>query len=295
MVMTTKQRDLIFDIFNGLILCFFTLVVVYPLVYILSASFSSPHAVTSGKVFLWPVEFSLEGYKALFKRSEIFTGYLNSLFYMGVGTFLNVSITLLAAYALSQPDLPGRTPIMLIFTITLLFSGGIIPLYLVVRATIGVDNRWNMIIPNAMSVGNLIIARTFFIHSIPKELRESARIDGCDDFRYFFHIALPLSGSIIGVLTMLYALYHWNSFFFGFIFLQNKKLFPLQLILRNILIMHEIASESFTNLEYASRMAGLNDLIKFSLIVVSSLPVLILYPFVQKYFVKGVMIGSIKG
>lgn len=287
--------DIIFDIFNGLILTIAAVVVLYPLVYILSASFSSPLAVTSGRVVLWPVDFSLEGYKAVFKRSEVITGYINSLFYMGLGTLINVTITVMAAFALSQPDLPGRKFIMMSFTLTLLFSGGIIPLYMVVKGTIGVDNRLDMLIPNAMSVGNLIIARTFFQINIPKELRESAKMDGSDDFRFFFRIALPLSGTIIGVLTMLYALAHWNSFFFAFIFLSTKALYPLQIILRNILIMHEIGGESFQNMEYAARMAGLNDLLKFSLIVVSSVPVLALYPFVQRYFVKGVMIGSIKG
>lgn len=288
--------DIFFDIFNVIFLTLALSVVLYPMIYILSASFSSPIAVTGGRVFLWPVDFSLEGYKAVFKRPEIITGYMNSLYYMAVGTLINVSITLMAAFALSpQQNLPGRKFIMMSFTLTLLFSGGIIPLYLVVKNTIGVDNRLNMLIPNAMSVGNLIIARTFFQMTIPKELRESAKMDGCDDFRFFFKIALPLSGPIIGVLTMLYALAHWNSFFFAFIFLAKKSLFPLQIILRNILIMHEIGGESFQNMEYAARMAGLNDLLKFSLIVVSSLPVLILYPFVQRFFVKGIMIGSIKG
>lgn len=287
--------DKIFDFFNVLILSLAAFIVLYPLIYILSASFSSPIAVTSGRVVLWPVDFSLEGYKAVFKRQEVITGYINSLVYMSVGTVINIAITLMAAFALSQPDLPGRKFIMMGFTLTLLFSGGIIPLYLVVQNTIGVDNRLDMILPNAMSVGNLIIARTFMQVNIPRELRESAKMDGSDDFRFFFKIALPLSGSIIGVMTMLYALAHWNSFFFAFIFLTSKSLFPLQIILRNILIMHEIGGESFQNLEYAARMAGLNDLLKFSLIVVSSLPVLILYPFVQRYFVKGIMIGSIKG
>lgn len=291
----SSRTDLFFDIIIGLVLIFASVVVLYPIVYIVSASFSSPQAVSSGAVVLWPVDFSLEGYKAVFQRQEIWTGYVNSVLYMVVGTLINVSITVMAAFALSQKDLPGKTVIMMIFTVTLLFSGGIIPLYLVVKNTIGVDNRWDMVIPNAMSVGNLIIARTFFRVNLPRELRESAKMDGSDDFRFFVRIAIPLSRSIIGVLVMLYALTHWNSFFFGFIFLATKKLFPLQIILRNILIMHELGGEQFQNLEYAAKMAGLNNLLKFSLIVVSSLPVLVLYPFVQRYFVKGVMIGSIKG
>jgi putative aldouronate transport system permease protein len=165
----------------------------------------------------------------------------------------------------------------------------------VVKATIGVNNRLDMILPNAMSVGNLIIARTFMRQNLPVELRESATIDGSDDFRYFFSVALPLSGPILGVLVMLYALTHWNSFFFAFVFLSSKSLLPLQIILRNILIVSEIAMDSFQNLEYLARVAGMMNLLKFSVIVVASAPVLALYPFVQRSFVKGIMIGSIKG
>ncbi len=287
--------DLGFDTVNGIILGIATIAALYPLVYVLSASFSSPGAVSRGAVWLLPVEPSFEGYKAVFKNRDVITGYLNSLFYMFAGTSINIAVTLMAAYALAQKELVGRKLIMMLFTFTMLFSGGIIPLYLVTKSTIGINNRWDMILPNAMSVGNLIIARTFMQQNLPNELRESARMDGSDDFRYFFAVVLPLSGPIIGVLTMLYALTHWNSFFFAFIFLQDKLLYPLQLILRNILIINETGMDSFQNLEYAAKMAGINDLLKFSLIVVSSLPVLILYPFVQRHFVKGIMLGSIKG
>jgi ABC-type glycerol-3-phosphate transport system permease component len=165
----------------------------------------------------------------------------------------------------------------------------------VVKRTIGVNNRWDMLLPNALSVGNLIIARTFMQQNLPAELRESAKIDGSDDFRFFFRIALPLSSPIIGVLTLLYALAHWNSFFFAFIFLTDKALYPLQIVLRNILVMNETGVDSIQNLEYAAKLSGITDLLKFSLIVVSSLPVLVVYPFVQRYFVKGIMIGSVKG
>jgi putative aldouronate transport system permease protein len=287
--------DAVFDVVNTAFLALVCLVVLYPLIYVVSASFSSPAAVSRGAVWLYPVEPSLAGYRAVFADRDVLTGYANSLLYMVAGTALNVSITLMAAYALAQKRLPGGTPIMMIFTFTLLFSGGIIPLYLVVRATIGVNNRWDMILPNAMSVGNLIIARTYMRQNLPVELRESATIDGSDDFRYFFSVAIPLSGPIIGVLTMLYALTHWNSFFFAFVFLSTKSLLPLQIILRNILIISEIAMDSFQNLEYLARIAGMMNLLKFSVIVVASVPVLLLYPFVQRSFVKGIMIGSIKG
>lgn len=287
--------DKVFDVVNGLFLTVIAVVVIYPLVYVVSASFSSPGAVSRGAVVLWPVEPSLEGYKAVFKYDTVITGYLNSLFYMGVGTFINLAVTMTAAYALAQRELPGRTAIMVLFTFTLLFSGGIIPFYLVVKNTIGLNNRLDMVIPNAMSVANLIIARTFIQQNLPSDLREAARIDGSDDFYFFFKIALPLSAPIIGVLTVLYAVGHWNSFFYPFIFLSSKELFPLQIVLRNIVLMNEMGVDSYQNVEYAARVAGLNDLLKFSLIVVASLPVLIIYPFVQRYFVKGIMIGSIKG
>jgi putative aldouronate transport system permease protein len=299
---TTRRRgirpsgsDVAFNIVNGVFLTVLGLIVLYPLLYVVSASFSSPAAVSQGKVWLWPVEPSLRGYEAVFADREVLTGYANSLLYMAVGTVINVSLTLMAAYALSQKSLPGGTLIMMVFTFTLLFSGGIIPLYLVVKSTIGVNNRLDMILPNAMSVGNLIIARTFMRQNLAQELRESARIDGSDDLRFFFSIAIPLSGPIIGVLTMLYALTHWNSFFFAFIFLSNKAILPLQIILRNILVMNEVSADSFGNLEYLARMVGMADLLKFSVIVVACVPVLVLYPFVQRAFVKGIMIGSIKG
>lgn len=287
--------NLIFDLVNAVFLTVVCILIIYPLLYVLSASFSSPGAVSRGAVWLLPVEPSLKGYSAVLRNKDVLTGYMNSMIYMVAGTVLNVTITLMAAYSLSRKELVGRTLIMILFTFTLLFSGGIIPLYLVVKATIGVNNRWDMILPNAMSVGYLIIARTFMRQNLPEELREAAKIDGSDDFRFFFQIVLPLSGPIIGVMTMLYALTHWNSFFFAFIFLTSKSLYSLQLILRNILIISEISTTSYGSMEYLDKIAGLKDLLKFSVIVVASAPVLVLYPFVQRYFVKGIMIGSIKG
>jgi putative aldouronate transport system permease protein len=287
--------DAVFNAVNAAFLTLVCIVVLYPLVYVVSASFSSPAAVSRGAVWLFPVEPTLDGYRAVFADRDVLTGYANSLLYMAAGTVLNVSITLMAAYALAQKRLPGGSLIMMLFTFTLLFSGGIIPLYLVVKAVIGVNNRWDMILPNAMSVYNLILARTFMRQNIPAELRESAMIDGSDDFRFFFSIALPLSGPILGVMTILYALAHWNSFFFAFVFLTSKALFPLQIILRNILIISEIAMDSFGDLEYLARVAGMMNLLKFAVIVVASVPVLVLYPFVQRSFVKGIMLGSIKG
>ena len=290
-----SRSDVVFKLVNALILTVICAVIIYPLMYVISASFSSPDAVSRGAVWLYPVEFSLEGYKAVFSNGEVWIGFLNSLFYMIVGTVLNVSITLLAAYALAQRGLPGGTAIMMIFTFTLLFSGGIIPLYLVVKATIGINNRLDLILPNALSVTNLIIARTYIRSTLPPELKEAAQMEGSGEFSYFLKIALPLSAPIIAVLTLLYALYHWNSFFFAFIFLHSKPLFPLQIVLRNILVANENALSSFGDVRYLARLAGMKDLLKFSLIVVTSVPMLALYPFLQRYFIKGILIGSIKG
>lgn len=288
------RADRIFDLINGLLLSLILVVVAYPLVYILSASFSSPFAVQRGAVWLFPVEFSLDGYLEVFRYPDIWLGYGNSLFYMVTSIFCGVSVTLGAAFALSRKELPFRNLLMFLFSFTLLFSGGIIPFYIVVKNTIGVNNRWCMILPGALSVWNLIIARTFLLTNIPEELYEAAKVDGCDILRYFFKIVVPLSKSIIAVLTLLIGLSNWNSFLQGFIFLQNKELFPLQIILRNILISNEIMDMG-VNLEEYARNQALRELLKYSLIVVASLPVIILYPLVQKYFLKGIMIGAIKG
>lgn len=289
-----SRQDVIFDICNGIYLLFAFLVVAYPLLYVLSVSFSSPFAVQSGRVWLFPVDFSLDGYKEVYKTQEVWIGYRNSLFYMTVSTAISVCMTMGAAFALSRKELPFRNGIMLLFTFTLLFGGGIIPLYIVVKNTIGVNNIGCMLLPNSLSVWNLIVARTFLVSTIPEELHESAKVDGCDTFRYFFSMVIPLSKSLIAVLTLLFALANWNSFFHGFVFLSKKSLFPLQLVLRNILIANEVA-EIGGNMEEYARMTAMKELLKYSLIVVASLPVMLLYPFVQKYFVKSIMIGAIKG
>lgn len=288
------KQDALFNIINVILLSIAFIIVAYPLTYIISASLSSPEAVQRGAVWLLPVEFSLDGYYEVFKRKDIWSGYANSLYYMIVGTAVAVSITMGAAFALSRKEMPYRRIIMFMFTFTLLFGGGIIPLYLVVKSTIGVNNRLSMILPTALSIWNLIIARTFLGTSIPEELYEAAKVEGCDTFKYFFRIVLPLSKAIIAVLILLFALTSWNSYFYAFVFLQDKKLFPLQLILREILIQNN-AMELSGDMEAYANKEAMKQLLKYSLIVVSSLPVLILYPFVQKYFVKSIMIGAIKG
>jgi ABC-type sugar transport system, permease component len=273
------------------------LIIILPLIYILSASFSSPDAVTAGRVWLWPVEPSIKGYTAIFKNDQVVTGYANSAFYTIVGTFINVVITVMAAYPLSRKDFYGGSFIMMAFTFTMLFSGGLVPLYLLVRDLGMIDKRWSMIIPCAMSVYYVIIARTFFQGSIPVELAEATYLDGCSDFKFVIKIVLPLSAPLIAVLTLFYAVGQWNTYFNALIFLKTPRLFPLQIILRNIMIQNifDPAMLKETDAKKMIERQGMRTLLKYSLIVVASVPVIIIYPFVQKYFVKGIMIGSIKG
>jgi putative aldouronate transport system permease protein len=272
-------------------------VVLYPLIFVVSSSFSSTDAVVTGKVWLWPVEPSLAGYNAVFQNSQIGLGYLNSFIYMVLGTSVNIFMTLLAAYPLSRRDFYGRGVFMFIFTFTMLFSGGLIPRYLLVRSLGMLDTRWAMVLPAALAVWNVIITRTYFQQNIPNELVEAADMDGCSDVRFIYKVVVPLSGPIIAVMTLFYAIGHWNSYFNALIFLNERRLYPLQIVLRNILIQNQFDAEMIADLdvEEIAVREGLADLLKFSLIVVASVPVLSLYPFVQRYFIKGIMIGSLKG
>ncbi|MDF2926697.1 MAG: sugar transporter permease [Paenibacillaceae bacterium] len=272
-----------------------TLTVLYPLIYILSSSLSSGQAVSAGKVIFWPVEFSLEGYKRVFDNSRVFIGYRNTIFYTVAGTLINVSMTLLCAYPLSRRELPGRNTFMGIFVFTMYFSGGMIPGYLLVRDLHMLNTVWALLIPGAFSVYQMIIARTFIQSTIPHEMLEAAKVDGCSDARYFFQFVLPLSKAVIAVMTLQYAVGHWNSYFSAFIYLTDKNLYPLQVFLREILVMNQMNASDFTDPETASIMQGMADLLKYSLIVVATAPILLIYPFIQKYFVKGIMIGSVKG
>ena len=288
------RKDKTFHFANLLLTLCLTLLVLLPLLHVLSASFSSPSAVSLGKVLIFPVDFSLEGYRRVFVYPGIWTSYANTIFYTVAGTAVNVLLTLLAAYPLAKRGLPLRGFIMFLFTFTMLFSGGMIPTYLVVKK-IGITNtRWAMLLPGALSVYKTIIARTF-MQDIPEELSEAAALDGCDDARYFLRVVLPLSGTLISVLTLFYAVGHWNDYFQAFLYLVDRDKLPLQLILREILVANTINLDSFTDPETAMALAGMADLMKYSLIIVSCAPILVLYPFLQRYFVKGVMIGSLKG
>ncbi|QKS59917.1 carbohydrate ABC transporter permease [Paenibacillus barcinonensis] len=275
-----------------IVLSLVLVVVLYPLIYIVSSSLSSPSAVSSGKVWLWPVDLSLEGYKAVLRNEQVLTGYANSLFYTAVGTFISVALTIMIAYPLSKKTFVGRSTLMIFITFTMLFAGGLIPTYLVVKSLGLIDTRWALLIPNAIWVWQVIIARTFFQNSIPDELSEAADIDGCSDIRFIFSVILPLAKPIVAVLSLMYAVGQWNAYFDALIYLKSQSLYPLQLILRSILILGSSGNMDASEMIKQQQMA---ELMKYSLIVMASLPVLIIYPFVQRYFVQGMLIGSVKG
>ena len=287
--------DRIFLMSNTTVLVIVTIIVLLPLIYIVSASFSSAEAVIAGRVTLWPVDFSLLGYETIFEHKKVWNGFANSIFYTFFGTIFNVVMTIIAAYPLSRQDLVGRRFITFAFIFTMLFSGGLIPTYMVVKDLGLLNTRWAMILPTGIGPFNLLITITFFRTTIPPELIEAARIDGASDFRIFRSVVLPLARPIIAVLTLFYAVNtHWNTYFQALIYLKDQDLFPLQIVLREILIENSIDASMLIDIEDLVAREGLRDLLKFSLIVVASVPVMILYPFVQQHFIKGMTIGSVK-
>ncbi|HLR11302.1 MAG TPA: carbohydrate ABC transporter permease [Sporosarcina sp.] len=292
--MRETKADRLFTILNYVFLSIVALLVLYPLLFVVSASFSNPQYVISGEMWLWPKEFTVDAYEKVFKNKEIINGFINTVKYTVAGTALNVVMTILAAYPLSRKDFKGRGFFMAFIVFTMFFSGGLIPTYLLIRDLGMLNTFWVMIIPNAVAVWNIIIMRTFF-QGIPTELEESAKIDGSGNFRILWSIVLPLSFPVIAVMVLFYSVGHWNSYFQALIYLQDEKRFPLQLILRQILIQGQAddmvkgTSESF--LQQQLSVEGL----KYAVLIVANLPMLMLYPFLQKYFVKGVMIGSLKG
>lgn len=304
--MTVKQTnkirknstaDMVYIVITEVILWFMLVIILIPLVYIVSSSFSSPEAVGNGWVYLWPVDFSLKGYAAVFTTEKVWIGFRNSIFYTVVGTFINIVVTMLAAYPLSRRDLKGRGVVTVIFTFTMLFSGGMIPTYLLVRDLRMINTVWAMLIPGAMSVYNVIIARTYIQSSIPFDLYEAASLDGCTDDRYLISVVLPLAKPIIAVLVLWYAVGHWNQYFNAMIYLRDSNLLPLQIVLRNFLIVEDMNDSSLATMsmeEYMDKLY-LKNLYQYSLIVIASAPVMMLYPFIQKHFVKGIMLGSLKG
>ena len=289
-----SPADRIFDILNYVFLTLCLLIVAYPLYFIVIASVSDPTAVYAGKVILWPARFTLEGYQRILDYESFFTGYRNTVIYTVVGTVVNVLITIPGAYALSRKDLVGRNFFMMGVTFTMIFSGGLIPTYLLVISLNLYNTMWALILPVAVSAWNLIVARTFFQQTIPDELLEAATLDGAGNTQFFLRVVHPLSKSIIAVMVLFYAVNHWNSYFNALIYLKSAEKYPLQLVLRNILFENSLGDM----VEDASTLAlqqRLGDLIKYGIIIASSLPLLILYPFLQRFFIQGVMIGAVKG
>ena len=297
-----QGSDRVFVTVNYFLLALFFLITLYPLLYVLSASFSDPAAVSTGKMVLFPVSPSTQGYDFVFAYKDLWRAYGNTVFYTVLGTLVNLAVTIPCAYALSLRYCPFRRTVMVLFMITMYFSGGLIPSYLNISSMGLVNTRVNMLIMGAVSTYNLIVARTFFANTIPWELHEAAFLDGCSDFKTLLKIVLPLSSPIIVVLTMYYGVGHWNSYFSALIYLQDRDKFPLQIILREILTLGTMVSEmaaegalSAEEIQNLMRQAERADMIKYCIIVVATVPMMIVYPFLQKYFAKGVMIGSVKG
>jgi putative aldouronate transport system permease protein len=287
--------DKLFDAVNVMLLCLLTLVVIYPLCFVLSASITNPEIVLRGDMWLIPKDITFDAYVKIFRNGTILNGYLNTILYTVCGVAINLVLTICAAYPLSRKDFVGRNMIMALFVFTLFFGGGLIPTYLLIKKLHLLNTFWVMVIPNAVAVWNIIIMRTFFQQSIPPELQEAAMIDGCSNMQILLRIVLPLSMPVIAVMILFYAVGHWNAFFNALIYLKDKNKFPLQLVLREILIQSQtrdmVESTSESLLKQQLSVEG----IKYAVLIVANLPMLVLYPFLQKYFVKGIMIGAIKG
>ena len=291
------KGDRIFQVVIVTISILLILIVAYPLYFTVIASISKPEDVLLGKVLIWPKNISFESYEMVLSESRIWNGYLNSIIYTVLGTLVNLFLTTLMAYPLSCKETPFRKPLTLLASFTMLFSGGLIPTYLLVKSLGMYNTIWAMIIPTGITTYNMLVMKNFFQSSIPNELKEAACLDGCDDFQTLVRVVLPLSGAIMAVMTLFYAVAHWNEYFSALIYLKasnkGRSMMPLQVILRDILLQNqELASGDGTGL-YEKMMAA--ETMKYAIIIVASLPVIMMYPFVQKYFVKGVMVGAIKG
>lgn len=289
-----SREDKIFYFVSFAVISLLTVVVLIPLMNVLAASFSSSQAVNAGRVLLLPVDFTLDNYGTILKYKSIWLGYRNTIFYTVVGTTISVSLSLCCAYPLAQKRFSGRKFFNRLFMFTLIFSGGMIPTYMVVRDLQLLNTIWAVLLPGAISFYNVVIIRNYIESSIPYELEESARVDGCSYARYFFSFIIPLSKPILAVITMYYAVGQWNDYFGAFLYLSDSKLYPLQLFLREILVSNKFSGTDLDP-EAAAAIQGLADTLKYVIIVVSTLPLMCIYPFIQKYFVKGIMIGSVKG
>lgn len=298
------RSDRVFDTFNILLMLVLIVIMLYPLYFVVIASLSEPKYVAQGMVTIWPKGFTWDSYRYVFQNDNIWTGYRNTICYTVLGTLRQLLTVVPAAYAMSKRNLPGRRFIALLMTIPMYFSGGLIPEYLLVKNLNLVNSFWTLIVLGGVGITRLIITRNYFETAIPGEVYESARIDGASDFQCFMRIALPLSKPILAVITLYFAVDRWNAFFAAMIYLSDSDLFPLQLILRNILLQNQNAlsqavSDAFGGnadlAEAAARQTYMAEGMKYALIFISSAPLLIAYPFVQKHFVQGVMIGSVKG
>ena len=287
--------DKIFTILIYAFLLIIFVIIAYPLLYVVAASFSDPQAVVRGDVVLLPVNPTLRGYKAVFQNAKIMTGFLNSFFYLFVGTALNLVMTMLCAYPLSRKEFRARGFISMFFVFTMYFSGGMVPSYILVNKLGLLNTRWAMIIPTAMSTYNMIICRTYIVNSIPDELYEASQMDGCSPFRYLLSVVTPLSKPILAVLTLYYGVAKWNDYFNALLYLYKDNLQPLTIVMKNILIMSQVDMTKVTDASAVSKLQGMSELLKYSTIVIASLPVMLLYPLIQKHLVKGVMIGAVKG
>jgi putative aldouronate transport system permease protein len=291
-----KLSDPLFNAVTVLVLGGALIAIIYPLYFILIASVSEPDQVYEGNVWLTPAGFTLDGYERIVSDPAVWRGLMNSVLYTGVAVTISVCLVLSAGYALSRRDMPGRSMFMILFLATLLFDGGMIPRYLVVRDLGLLDSIWAMVLPNAVAVWNLIIARVYFESNIPESLREAAHMDGASDLRFFFRIVLPMSKPLIVVMIMIHMVWNWNAFFDALIFLTDESKYPLQLVLRNILVQNEVSTTGNLVGDLASyaEQQKVAELIKYGMIVFASLPMLLLFPFLQKYFTKGMLIGAVK-
>jgi multiple sugar transport system permease protein/putative aldouronate transport system permease protein len=290
-----RLEDKIFDIVNYTLLTLVLIIVLYPVLYIIAASFSDPQAVISGQVYIIPVNPTLKGYIAVFKNKKILTGFANSFFYLIVGTLLNLVMTMLCAYPLSRKEFKARNFFAFFFVFTMYFSGGLVPNYILVNNLGLTDTRWAMIIPTAMSTYNMIICRTYIVNSIPDELYEAGQLDGCSPWKYFLSVVIPLCKPILAVMTLYYGVAKWNNYFDAMLYLRKDSLQPLTIIMRQILIQNQVDMTQIGDASNLAKLQGMSELLKYSTIVVACLPVMLLYPFVQKHLVKGVMIGAVKG
>ncbi|MDO4867137.1 MAG: carbohydrate ABC transporter permease [Clostridia bacterium] len=290
--LSERTSDIILVVITAVVL----FIVAYPLYYVLVASFSNPYDVYAGKTFLLPSQFTLDGYKAVFADPNILTGYANSIKYTVIGTVFSVAMLYITAYPLAQKDLPGRKALSLFFIITMYFGGGLVPTYLVVKQTGLINNMWALFLPGGVGVGNMIIVRNYFQNSIPHELIEASEIDGCSKLKTFLRIVIPLSMPIMAVMVVFCMVAYWNDWFTALIYLTGAEKAPLPLVLRNVLIRSSVsASQASTISGGFAELNKVTEMIKFSSIIVAAAPMLIVYPFVQKYFEKGFMAGAVKG